>query len=283
MCLYWPRFYYSIFKWKQNRQTIWEIITRPVPPGGTKERRPSNIIVCLNQKSFYFYFYQTQGAYAHLDQRSEKNLDKAVTAETVAVFYDDPLHLATPYIFFMERLPEPLDGLLKSMLSFILILFVYLYPILRGLISLWTKRILKIFVNHGRRRQKRHKHFPKIHIKVFAADKWEGDSAFYWETDCINFIVGNSATEIICRERKLFTGHLYPMSTTLETAEGMSVSTKLVGVLRLLLTYDINKKHIYDIPGCVYDPESPLNILGVPCLGKYFDDGTDIRNPPDED
>ena len=37
------------------------------------------------------------------------------------------------------------------------------------------------------------------------------------------------------------------MSITLETAEGMSVSTKLVGVLRLVLTYDINKHHIYDV------------------------------------
>ena len=54
------------------------------------------------------------------------------------------------------------------------------------------------------------------------------------------------------------------MSINLETAEGMSVSTKLVGVLRLVLTYDSNKRHIYDVPGCIYDPESPLNILGVP-------------------
>ena len=50
LCLYWPRFYYSLFKWKQNRRTIWEIITRLVPPGGTKSRRPLNRIVCLNQK-----------------------------------------------------------------------------------------------------------------------------------------------------------------------------------------------------------------------------------------
>ena len=63
----------------------------------------------------------------------------------------------------------------------------------------------------------------------------------------------------------------------------MSVSTKLVGVIRLVLTDDSNKHHIYDVPGFVYDPDIPLNILGVPCLGKYFDDGADIRNPLDED
>ena len=145
------------------------------------------------------------------------------------------------------------------------------------------KRVLKIFVNHGRRCQKRHKHFTKLHIKVFAADAGEDDSSFSWETYGIPFIVDNSATAIICSKRKLFTEHLSQMSITLESAEGMSVSTKLVGVIRLVLTDDSNKHHIYDVPSCVYDPESPLNILGVPCLGKYFDDGTDIRNPPDED
>ena len=73
------------------------------------------------------------------------------------------------------------------------------------------------------------------------------------------------------------------MSITLETAEGMSVSTNLVGVLRLVLIDDINKHHTYDVSSCVYDPESLLNILGVPCFGRYFEDGTDIRNPLDED
>ena len=62
LCLYWPRFYYILFKWKQNRQTIWGIITSPVSPGGTKALRPSNRIVCLNQNNCCFSFYKTQGA-----------------------------------------------------------------------------------------------------------------------------------------------------------------------------------------------------------------------------
>ena len=72
------------------------------------------------------------------------------------------------------------------------------------------------------------------------------------------------------------------MNITMETAQGISVSTILVGVLCLVLTDGRNKHHIYDVPGCVYDPEIPLNILGVPCLGKYFDDGAYIQNPLDE-
>ena len=56
-----------------------------------------------------------------------------------------------------------------------------------------------------------------------------------------------------------------------------------MGVLCIVLTDNSNKHHTYDVPGFFYDPDSPLNILGVPCLGKYFDDGVDIRNPLDED
>ena len=116
------------------------------------------------------------------------------------------------------------------------------------------KNHFKIFVNRGRRRWKWHTHFPKLHIRVFAADAGEGESPFSWDTDGIPFIVDNAATSIIRSKRKLFTGNLSPMSITLETAKGMSVSTKLVGVLRLVLTEDSNKHHIYDVTGCVYDP-----------------------------
>ena len=59
------------------------------------------------------------------------------------------------------------------------------------------------------------------------------------------------------------------MQITLETEEGNSVSTKLVGVLRLVLTDDSNTHHTYEVPDCVYDPQSPINILGVPCLDFF--------------
>ena len=75
-----------------------------------------------------------------------------------------------------------------------------------------------------------------MHIIAFAADANEGDSAYSWDTDGIPFIIDNFATAIIINERKLFTGKLTPMQITLETAEGKSVSTKIVGVLRLVLT-----------------------------------------------
>ena len=64
------------------------------------------------------------------------------------------------------------------------------------------------------------------------------DEPFLWDTDGILFIIDNSATAIISNIRKLFTGPLKPTRVTMETADGISTHTKLVGLLRLVLTDD---------------------------------------------
>ena len=263
----------QFFKTRRNRQYIWNIMNNRVPYGGTKACKPSNIIVCLNQKFCCFSFYQTQGFYAHLDQRSKKDLDEEVAAATTVVFYDDPLNLEILYTFFLERLLDPPDSFLKSVLSFSPIVFVYLYQILWGLISLWLIRIgaynfSNIFANHGRRCWKWHKPLPKVYIKAFAANTSSGNSSIYWDTGGIPFIVDNSATAIVFNERKLFTGPLTLMCVTLAPAEGLTITTKLVGALCLVITNNRNKNHPYSISGCVYGLESPLNILGVPSVSE---------------
>ena len=98
------------------------------------------------------------------------------------------------------------------------------------------------------------------------------ENAFSWDTDDIPFVADNSATGIICNVRKLFIGPLVPTKITLETAEGLSTKTKFVGTMQLILTDDANTHHEYNIKDCVYDPESPINILGIPFLGKHFGD-----------
>jgi hypothetical protein len=48
----------------------------------------------------------------------------------------------------------------------------------------------------------------------------------------------------------------------------------------LSLLDDLGESHQYDIPGALYDPESPFNLLGIPFLSKYFKDqktmGTEV-------
>ena len=175
-CLFWPRFYYSMLN-KSNGWSILDIITNLVPPKGSKKAtRPSNHIVCLNKNLYCHSFYQVRGAYAHLNQIREKDLDKAVAAANYLVYYEDPLHLKIPYVFFLKLLPEPPDGMLKSVLSFTLILFVYLYPIIRGIIILWMRLLgayiyskeNNTFVRHGRQRYrpKQQNELPTMHVHV---------------------------------------------------------------------------------------------------------------------
>ena len=120
ICLYWPNFYWSLFRPKPNRRSIWAIITCPVPPDGPKANEQSNRIPCMNAKFCCFSFYQVQGTHAHLNQKTEKDLDRAVAAATAIVFYDDPLHLAVPCIYCLKMLPKPPNGVLRSILSLII-------------------------------------------------------------------------------------------------------------------------------------------------------------------
>ena len=56
-CLFWPRFYYSLLN-KRNGRSIWDIITNPVPPKGSKKAtRTSNHIVCLKRNLYCHSFY----------------------------------------------------------------------------------------------------------------------------------------------------------------------------------------------------------------------------------
>ena len=61
-CLFWPKFYYCLFKTDNNRRTIWEIITSLVPPDGRKASKQSNRIPCVNATLSCFSSYQVQGA-----------------------------------------------------------------------------------------------------------------------------------------------------------------------------------------------------------------------------
>ena len=126
--------------------------------------------------------------------------------------------------------------MLKSVISFTLILFLCLYPIVQGIIILWMILIgayiyskeSNTFVQHGRRccRPKKHKELLTMHGKVFATN-CPNEECFAWDTYGLPFVVDNSATAIICNLRKLFTGKIIRIKIMLETGEGTRASTKL--------------------------------------------------------
>ena len=114
---------------------------------------------------------------------------------------------------------------------------------------------------------------------MYATSADPNEKAFYWDTDGITFVVDNSATAIISNERRLFHRHLTPTIVTLETADGVSTKTQLVGICRLVLTDNKNINYTYDVPGYAFDPATPINILGVPALGTFFGDNANAGSP----
>lgn len=68
----------------------------------------------------------------------------------------------------------------------------------------------------------------------------------------------------------MFTGRFTPTIVTLVTAEGEKEHTKMVGTLRVTVHDNSGTPFTYDIPGVVYDKDSPHSLLGVPFLAKYF-------------
>ena len=68
----------------------------------------------------------------------------------------------------------------------------------------------------------------------------------------------------------------------LETADGVSTKTQLVGIFRLFLTDNKNKNYTYDVPGCMFDPATTINILGIPALGTFIGDNANASSTYDE-
>ena len=222
-----------------------KIVVNVWQQGGT-DHLMRNTSLCLNQNMHCYSNYQVQGAYAHLNKKMCQDIDEALAAVCAIRYYDDPLHLAVPYLFFIDLLPEPPDGFVKSFLSLALILFVYLYPIFIALIQYWTKLICssitlsddKNSFNHqGRRHKQMRQQQQCLHIKVFTSNNNPSEYPFSWDADGIPFIIDNSDTAIISNERKLFTGPLVPAKVTLETAEGVILFVYLYPIFIALIRY----------------------------------------------
>ena len=182
--------------------------------------------------------------------------------------------------------------MLKQLLLITLIFYVYFYPILWVLICLRTilaganifSKDTNIFVKHGRQRRRRHWHqVPTLYVQIFAKNESPDESTFTWDTYGFPFVVDNYTTAIIWNTRKVFTNHLTPTKIIPETVDRMSANTKLIGTIRLVLTDNAKYHHTYEIPSCIFDPDSPINFFRIPPLGKYFNDSADVKKPFDDD
>ena len=166
-------------------------------------------------------------AYARLQQQSDKYIEDAFAAATAKLFYDNPLNLAIAYILLLVRLTDPPDGAFKYMISLTLILFVYLYPLVRELILHWSRSIFasilskddrNMFVRHGIHHHLKCRTMPTLYARAFATEDDHIKDSFSWDTDVIPFVIDKYETDTIISHGKLFTGPLIPTSMNLETA-----------------------------------------------------------------
>ena len=117
-------------------------------------------------------------------------------------------------------------------------------------------------MRHGIRRHAKLRSMPTLYTREFATVDNQSEDSLSWDTDGIPFVIYNSATAIISSQQRLFTGPLIHTSVNLETAEGLTTATKLVGSIKLILTDNANKHHSFLIHRCVFDTRTPVNILG---------------------
>ena len=101
-----------------------------------------------------------------------------------------------------------------------------------------------------------------------------------FDTDSIFFVCDNSTTGHICNDLlKFIPGTLQQTNRRLTTANGTGPTVQ-EGTITIRLTDDDGKQHKFLLEGCIYHPDSPVNLLSTRRLAEKFldDDGN-----PDKD
>jgi hypothetical protein len=239
---------------------------------------------------------QSHGAYAHVDDKG-KMTHLQVTLNTLSknkIYFDDPLRLAVAYEYIAKKRIEPPDGHLYDIIAFLALVFTFLRPVLVGykrlLFKIWYQRIsqwwcylqCKPFIPPQKSKLFKRKRLIALATLFISRKKFamlaENVAEQYltsWDTDGVFFCVDNCATCIICNDKSMFVGDLTPSNSEVLTSNGQNVPA-LEGTLRISITDDQGVPHQYDIPGALYDPESPFNLLGIPFLSQYFGDHKDM-------
>ena len=250
--------------------------------------------------------YQVQGAYAHLEQQNNTEATDALEAASNILYFNDPLRLSVPYHYIARIKPEPPDCFLARLTALIAITSIFAIPLLRGTIYLTYLQFRRKFqvlfyarVPSPKRRHRRHRRRRTKYRRYTSSqkapessqsklialatakeltkkNKEDKPSVVDFDSDGIPFIIDNSANCIICNVRELFVGPLEPETTNLTTADGVSAKPRYIGSLRLKLVDNANAVWVYDIPGCIYDPGTSFNIVGIPKLREHFGDDSKL-------
>ena len=91
-----------------------------------------------------------------------------------------------------------------------------------------------------------------------------------FDTGSIFFVCDNSTTGHICNELLRFVPcSLQQTTRRLTTANGTGHPFK-EGTIKINLTDDDGKIHLFLLEGCIYHPDSPVNLLSTRRLAEKF-------------
>ena len=69
----------------------------------------------------------------------------------------------------------------------------------------------------------------------------------------------------------------------MKTYKGETENQCYIGTIRLILTDDSNINNPHGIPHCIYDPDSPVTIIGIPVLSAHFNNAASDLDAVAED
>ena len=252
--------------------------------------------------------YQVQGAYAHLNQTENQKVQEAIKVASNVIYFDDPLRLSVPYEYVAKRLPKPPDNNFLKCLACMTIVAIYLCYFVRICMEIFYKKLRVLIstsssADQSKTNNGKPKKCPKacpsftvcpsfspedvlvvdrhgiVHTqaspRVACTTDTEDEPSYLFESDGITFVIDKLANCIICNDKNQFVGPLKSQECHFQTATSPG-SSQYVGMIRIIMMDDEGKSFEYDIPGAVYDPDSPFNILGIPFLGKFFGKDNDI-------
>lgn len=257
--------------------------------------------------------YQVEGAWSHLATSGNKYLTSATEKTTTILYCDDPLRLSVIYEYVAMRIPELPDNDLQRGMTCFAILCIFMYPVVRAFFLLPYHKFLGQFKKPPTTKSSENSNndesifmpgprgFILVNADVSSSKPSEGaanialttdrvswdkpeedvQNGYNFDSDGISFVIDNSATCIICNDRTQFVGDLERQDCHVETSVGKG-KCEYLGTLRVHLTDDAGTTSTYDIPGAVYDPTSPFNILGIPYLGDFFGSNDDIPSSDDD-
>jgi hypothetical protein len=268
---FWLRFFRHLFGTKTKGRSVWSILTDPEDKSSTARKltncKPAGLIRPLWLRYMVFTTYQVHGAYAHLHQHWNEDIEECIVESVGPVLPRawDPLRLAIPYEYLSARVFKPPDCSLAKLLMILSPHGLYSVPLVRGTLHLSCLRLCTFF------RVGAASVTSRIALATTLPPR-AGNAPVSFNTDGIPFIIDNSAMCIICNERSLFDGNLRPENYKVETVQATVSQKRYAGTIRLELVDDSNATHVYEIPEAIYDPNTRFNLIGIPFIAAYFND-----------